>query len=107
MQPHHRTLNIWQTRMQPIPLGEVNRGHADPTSAVIAPVVLLDGATPKLAHILGTVLVETDVDQEIAVLGMRLEIRRRRRRRPPLDVGFQIGWPVPAAELARAFGFVV
>ena len=68
MQPHHRTPNIEQSRMQSIPISQVDGRHANPTSTVIATVIIANSFAPELANLGGTTVAETDVDQEITVL---------------------------------------
>lgn len=107
MQPHHRASHIPHTRMQPIALRKVDCSHADSSAAVVATVVLSNPVAPVLACLPGTVLVETNVDQEVAVFKVRLEIRGRLVGRPTLDVWTEITGAVPALELAGAFGFII
>lgn len=110
MQPHHRTPHIRQSTVQTIPVPEVDGRHADASPAIVPSVVLADSPAPQLARLGGTLVpVEADVDQEVAVVEVRDEVRRRGVvvARPLLDVGRQEGWRVPAVELAGAVGLVV
>lgn len=107
MQPHNRTPHVEQPLVQPVPVPQVDGRHADAPPPVVAAVVLLDRPAPVLAHLLRAVLVEADVDQEVAVVRVRLEVRRGFVGRPLLDRGGEQGRGVPAVELAGALGFVV
>jgi len=107
MQPHNGTLDVKQPPMQPIPLAQINRRHPRPAPPIIAPVIPLDGLDPVLPDVFPAVLAEADVDQEIAVVVVRLEVGRGRGRGPLVDRARAGGRAVPAAEFARAFGFVV
>ena len=107
MQPQHRTLHIKQPRMQPIPIPQINRRHANPTSTLIALVVLLDSLAPELAHLRGTVTAEADVDEEVAVVETRLEYWSGVLGCELVDGWGEEVWGVPAGELAGWFGFKV
>ena len=107
MQPHNGTLDIEQAPMQPVPLAQIDGRHPRPPSPIVALVVALDGLDPEVAHVLAAVFAEADVDQEIAVVRVRLEVRCRVGGRPGVDRARAGGVAVPAAELAGAFGFVV
>lgn len=106
MQPHHRTPDIEQAGMQPIPFSKVNSRHPDSSTAIVATIVSLDCLAPEFADLLGTV-VETNVDEEVAIRGVGLKIFGRLVRRPLSNVGTQQPGAVPALELARTLGFVI
>lgn len=62
--------------MQSIALRQIDRGHTDPSTAGVTAVVLLYGMAPELPRLLGTALVESDVNQEVAVFKIWLEVCR-------------------------------
>ncbi len=107
MQPHNRTPDIEQPPMKPVPLPQIDSRHPCPPASVVATVIPLDRLDPKISHLLLAILAETDVDQEVAVVRIRFEIRRVLGGGPGVDGTGAGSCAVPAAELARAFGFVV
>lgn len=98
MKPQHRTPHIRQSRVQTVSLGEIDSRHANPTSAVVALVVGLDGLTPVFPGVLVDVFAEADVDEEVAVGGVRLEGGGGGVGGPGGDVVFEEAGAVPAAE---------
>ena len=61
--------------MQTIPVPYIHHRHPDPLPPVIAHVILPDVIPPELPHFSGTVLFpEPRVDEEVAVVGVWLEI---------------------------------
>jgi hypothetical protein len=80
MQPQHRAPHIRRPRMQPIPIPEINRRHTNAPPALVARIIFLDLADPVVSNVLGYILAEADVDQEIRVTLAGHEIRRRRSR---------------------------
>lgn len=107
MQPHHRAPNIEQPTMQPIPLSQVNRRHSRPPPPIIPLVVALDRLLPKFPRLTRAVLTESNVDQEIAVVVVRDEVRCGVVRRPRVDRARAGVDAIPAAEAARALRLVV
>jgi len=62
--------------MQPIPIPEIDSRHADPLPALIALVIGFDFIDPVITHILGYILAEANVDEEVGVLFAGLEVWR-------------------------------
>lgn len=77
MQPQHGTLYIRSSRMQSIPIPQINRRHANPLPSLVPRVILLNLANPVVAHLLFHIFAEANVNQEIRVLLAGLEIRCR------------------------------
>lgn len=107
MQPRDGTPDVEQAAVQSVAVAEVDGRHAGAAAAVVAPVIRLDGAAPVLAGLLRAGLAEADVDQEVAEGQVGLEVWGRGGGRPRVDRACAGAHAVPAAEFARAFGFVV
>jgi hypothetical protein len=97
MQPHNRTSHIKQPAMQPIPISKINRCHPGPPPPIIPGVIRLDGLAPEIPHVLPHVLAEADVDQEVAVLVVRLEVGRGCVGGPCLHGLADVSDAIPAA----------
>lgn len=85
MQPHNRTADIEQSRMQAIPISQVDSRHANPPPTIIATVIFADSLAPEVARLGGTALAKADVNQEIAVGETGFEIGRWSFARPLVD----------------------
>ncbi len=107
MEPQHRTLHIAQSTVQSISVTQVNRRHTRPLAAVVALVVALYGLDPEIASLRVAVLAETNVDEEVCVVGSGLEIWGRRGGGPFVDGAGASGDAIPAAEFAGSFALVV
>ena len=93
--------------MQPITISQINRRHPGSLPPIIALIIRRDGLLPKLAHLLGTILTETDVDEEIRVRIVGLEVRGGVFGCPCFDGAGDVADAVPAAQFDGAGGFVV
>lgn len=96
MQPQNRTLNIRKSQMKPTPLHEVNSSHTNAQPPLIPPIIVPNRSAPELAHLRSTVI-KPNRNQRIAVLNLRLEIGRRRIRRPLLHKWRQEPSAIPAS----------
>lgn len=107
MQPQYRTFHVRKSRMQTIPLGEVDGCHSNPPATVVALVVLFDSFTPEIAGFGRAIFAETDIDEEIAIISRRFEVRGGFVGRPGGDVVFEEGGAVPASQGDGVRVFVV
>jgi hypothetical protein len=85
MQPHDRAPDIEETRVETIPLLQVDSGHPSSASTRIALVVTLHCLFPEVTNITGTVLPKANIDQEFAELVTHLVIRSGSFASPQLD----------------------
>lgn len=107
MQPHDRAFHIKESPQKPISFFQVDSSHACSSPPLIASIVGFDGFNPEIPDRLITILPKPNINQKIAVLVLKLEVRRRGLGSPSIDAVTQEGRAVPAAERARTFGFVV
>lgn len=89
--------------MQPIPLPQIDRRHPRPPPPLIPLIIRLNSLAPKLSLLLGAILAESDINQEIAVVEVRLEIWGGVGRGPVVNGSGAGCDAVPAAEFAGAF----
>lgn len=92
--------------MKPISFGKVNGRHSDTSTTVIATIVGLDRLPPEFAELRGA-FIETNINQEVTVRGVRLKVLRGLVCSPLRNIGAQEPGAVPAVELSCALGFVV
>lgn len=107
MQPHNRAANIKQSRMQSIPISQVDRRHANPPPTIITTVIVADGLAPEITRLSGTVLAEADVDQEIRVGVTGFEIGRGFFGRPLIDTPSEQSGRIPAPQFTTAVRFTI
>lgn len=107
MKPHDGTLDVEEATVQAIALTQVDCGHASAASAVVALVVGGNDLAPGVSRLLGAVLAEADVDEEVAVFLVWLEIGGRVFAGPFVDWSCARGDAIPAAEFSCPFGFIV
>lgn len=93
--------------MQAISVPQIDRSHSGSSTPIIALIIGLDCFLPKLPDIGGTVLSETDIDQEIAVIIIRFEIRCFIVGGPVIDSRGKEIRCIPAAEGTCAVRFIV
>jgi hypothetical protein len=96
VQPQHRTLDIRQSTMQPIPITEIDGCHSSPLPAFITNIVVCNLIAPELADGRVTVFAESYTDEEIGefVAGAEGVVWGFA---PGFNVGSQVLWCVPAA----------
>lgn len=92
--------------MQSISFSKVNGRHPDTTTTVIATIVGLDRLPPEFAELRGA-FIETNVNKEVTVPGVRLKVLRRLVCSPLRNIGAQEPGAIPAIKLACALRFVV
>jgi hypothetical protein len=107
MKPHDRTPDVEEAPVQAIAVTQVDGGHTSAASAIVALVVGGNDLAPGVSRLLGTVLAEADVDEEVAVFLVWLEIGCQFFAGPFVDWSRAGGDAVPAAEVSRPFRFVV
>jgi hypothetical protein len=107
VQPQHRTLDIPEPVMQPIPIPQIDRRHPNPPPSLIPLIVIPDLLSPERPSVLRHILTKPDIDQEIGILISRNKIRGRRSRSKSIDSGLEERASVPAAEGDGARGFGV
>lgn len=107
MKPHDGTLDVEEATVQAIAVTQVDGGHASAASAVVALVVGGNDLAPGVSRLLGTVLAEADVDEEVAVFLVWLEVGCGGFAGPFVDRPRAGRDAIPAAEVSRPFGFVV
>lgn len=94
--------------MQPIPIPQIDRRHANPLPALISLIILLDLADPVVAHLLIYLFAKANVDEEVGVLLAGPEVRcGGLRGELVLDGLAEESGSLSASERAGALGFVV
>lgn len=94
--------------MQSVAIPQINRRHTNPFPSFVTLIVRFDLVDPEIPHVLGAVLAEPDVDQEIGVLLAGSEVRRS-----VLGAEFIVNRVaekrrcLPTTKGAGAFGFVI
>jgi hypothetical protein len=68
MQPQHRTLDIRQSTMQPIPIPQIDRCHSGPLPALITNIIVCNLIAPEIADGRVAVLAKSYIDEEVGEL---------------------------------------
>jgi hypothetical protein len=74
MQPQNWTLHIRSAYVQSIAIPQVNRRHTNHFPTLFTLIVRFDLIDPVVSYILGAVLAEPDVDEEVGVGFARSEV---------------------------------
>jgi hypothetical protein len=93
--------------MQPITFPQIDGCHPRPSTSVIALVISLDGLLPESAYIFCAILAKTYINQEVAKVEIRLEIRSLFVGCPGVDGACAGRKAIPAPEFSRAFRLIV
>jgi hypothetical protein len=108
MQPKHGTFDVACPQMQPIPIPQINRRHANPLPPLLPRIILTNLIIPVFSLLFGTILSEANINQKVSVISTRLEAISRilggeviRNKLPQGIDG------VPAPQVSAAVGFVV
>jgi len=105
MEPQNRTSHIEKLAVKPATLSQVDSSYASTTTAVISLVVSLDYFYQEVSNYFITVLSETDVDEEFAVVFVRLETRCRLGDCPFVDRAGTCDNAIPTSEFSCTLRF--